>query len=120
MFAAGRLCSPRIRAATRRNMEIFSHATAGIAAVLALHLALTFSHAAEPPADVAKLAAQLAASDRDTRREAGHQLEKLGPAAKPALPALIAAIGDSDKQVWANALAAIAAIGPDEIGRAHV
>ena len=47
------------------------------------------------------------------RREAGHQLEKLGPGAKPALPALILAVGDSDKQVWANALAAIAAIGPD-------
>ncbi|MEO6741037.1 MAG: HEAT repeat domain-containing protein [Chthoniobacteraceae bacterium] len=81
--------------------------------MLALLFSILFSHAAEPLADVAKLATQLSASDRDTRREAGHQLEKLGPAAKPALPALIAAIGDSDKQVWANALAAIAAIGPD-------
>ncbi|MEO6785900.1 MAG: HEAT repeat domain-containing protein [Chthoniobacteraceae bacterium] len=75
-------------------------------------LAPTFSLAAEPTPDVAKLAAQLSASDRDTRREAGHQLEKLGPAAKPALHALIVATGDSDKQVWENALTAIASIGP--------
>ena len=84
-----------------------------LTAILALRLCTIFSFAAEPPADVAKLAEQLSASDRDTRREAGYRLEKLGPAAKPALPALIRAIEDSDKQVWANALAAIAAIGPD-------
>ena len=81
--------------------------------IFAAQLCALFSTAAEPPADVAKLAEQLAASDRDTRREAGYRLEKLGPAAKAALPALIRAVGDSDKQVWANALAAIAAIGPD-------
>ena len=84
-----------------------------LAAAIALLLVPSFSRAAEPPADVSKLAEQLAASDRDTRREAGYRLEKLGPAARPALPALIRAIEDSDKQVWANALAAIAAIGPD-------
>ena len=84
-----------------------------LTAIFAFQFCALFSVAAEPPADVAKLAEQLSASDRDTRREAGYRLEKLGPAAKPALPALIRAIGDSDKQVWANALAAIAAIGPD-------
>ncbi len=68
---------------------------------------------AEPPADVAKLSEQLSSSDRDTRREAGFRLEKLGPAAKAALPALLRALDDSDKQVWANAFAAIAAIGSD-------
>jgi HEAT repeat protein len=76
-------------------------------------LCANFSRAAEPPPDVAKLAQQLAATDRDARREAGHLLEKLGPAAKPALPELIKAMEDPDKQVWANAFAAIAAIGPD-------
>jgi HEAT repeat protein len=83
-----------------------------LAVILAWLLCAIFSAVAEPPPDVAKLAAQLGSTDRDTRREAGHALEKLGPAAKPALPELIKALDDSDKQVWANALAAIAAIGP--------
>lgn len=84
-----------------------------ILAASAWLLCTHLSPAAEPPADVSKLSEQLASSDRDTRREAGYRLEKLGPASKAALPALIRAIGDSDKQVWANALAAIAAIGPE-------
>src|SRR2546423_15511286 len=84
-----------------------------IAAGFALLLCPIFSVAAEPLADVAKLVEQLSASDRDTRREAAHQIEKLGPAAKPALHALITALDDSDKQVWESALAAIAALGPD-------
>ena len=83
-----------------------------LAAGIALLLCPSFSLAAETPADVAKLAAQLSSTDRDTRREAGHALEKLGPAAKPALQELIRALDDSDKQVWANAFSAIAAIGP--------
>jgi HEAT repeat protein len=83
-----------------------------VAAICALLLCVVFSGAAEPPPDVAKLAAQLSSTDRDTRREAGHLLEKLGPAAKGALPELIKALDDSDKQVWANAFSAIAAIGP--------
>ena len=85
----------------------------GLAAGFALLLCPIFSAAAEPPPDVAKLAAQLGSTDRDTRREAGHQLERIGPAAKSALPDLIKALDDPDKQVWANAFGAIAAIGPD-------
>ena len=84
----------------------------GIPRIFALLLCMIFSAVAEPPPDVAKLAAQLSATDRDARREAGHSLEKLGPAAKPALPELIKALDDPDKQVWANAFSAIAAIGP--------
>ena len=80
--------------------------------MLALLLSAIFSAVAEPAPDVAKLAAQLASTDRDTRREAGHALEKLGPAAKGALPELLKALDDSDKQVWANAFVTIAAIGP--------
>ncbi len=76
-------------------------------------LCVNFAPGAEIPADVTKLAEQLSASDRDARREAGFRLEKLGPGAKAALPALLRALDDSDKQVWANAFAAIAAIGPD-------
>ena len=84
-----------------------------IAASVALLMTAAISVAADTPADVEKLATQLTASDRDARRDAGLQLEKLGPAAKPALPALMKAIDDPDKQVWGNALGAIAAIGPD-------
>lgn len=80
---------------------------AGIAAAL-----LTSAFSA---ADVGKWAAQLAAPDRDARREASYQLLHLGPAAKAALPDLIKALDDSDKQVWSNALSAIAAIGPDAV-----
>jgi HEAT repeat protein len=64
-------------------------------------------------ADIPKLAEQLAAGDRDTRREASHQLLQLGHDAKPALAALIKALDDEDRQVWSNSIAAIAAIGPD-------
>ncbi len=84
----------------------------GIAAGFALLVCVNFSAAAEAPPDAAKLAEQLSATDRDTRREAGHLLEKLGAAAKPALPELIKALDDPDKQVWGNACSAIAAIGP--------
>jgi HEAT repeat protein len=91
-----------------------SYATfCGITKILAFLLCAFFSAAAEPPPDVAKLAVQLSSTDRDTRREAGHLLEKLGHAAKPALPELIKALDDPDKQVWTNAFAAISAIGPD-------
>ena len=72
-----------------------------------------FSFGAESDADVSKLAAQHGASDREVRREASYQLQRLGSAAKSALPELIKALDDSDKQVWANVIAAIAAIGPD-------
>ncbi len=93
---------------SRSRME----STRGLIAFFALLICAHFSAAAEPPPDVAKLASQLSATDREARREAGHLLEKLGPAAKAALPELLKAIDDPDKQVWSNALSAIAAIGP--------
>lgn len=96
----------------RRRMECGRAMFSGIAVLCTWLLCAIFSAGAEPPPDVAKLAAQLASPERDVRREAGHLLEKLGTAAKPALPELIKALDDSDKQVWANAFAAIAAIGP--------
>ena len=95
------------------RVSFYARTLCRIAASVALLLCPFFSLVAEPPPDVAKLAAQLSSTDRDTRREAGHALEKLGPAAKTALPELIKALDDSDKQVWANAFSAIAAIGPD-------
>ncbi len=82
------------------------------AARLALAIAPVIAHAEQKP-DPLKLAAQLTTGDRDAKREASFQLEKLGPAAKDAVPALIKALDETDSQIWANSIAAIAAIGPD-------
>ncbi len=109
---APRLLRVESRTHIHSRPKSFAVCSRGIAVIFALLLCAIFSAAAEPPPDVAKLAAQLGSTDRDSRREAGHLLEKLGPAAKPALPELIKALDDSDKQVWANAFSAIAAIGP--------
>ena len=81
--------------------------------IACLAIGAGFLFGAESDGDISKLAAQLGASDREARREASYQLQRLGSAAKTALPELIKALDDSDKQVWANAIAAIAAIGPE-------
>lgn len=60
----------------------------------------------------ASWAKQLEVGDRDGKREATYHLSKLGEGAKDALPALIQALGDNDKQVWSNAIAALANLGP--------
>ena len=60
-----------------------------------------------------KLNELMGSPERDQRREASHQLRVLGAGAKPMLPQLIAALGDSDPQVFADVTAAIAEIGPD-------
>jgi HEAT repeat protein len=79
-----------------------------------LLLAACSAFAAEPPkADPAKLAAQLGSPEVAVKREAIYQLGKIGPAAKAALPAIVAALDDPDKQVWTGALAVIANLGPD-------
>ncbi len=57
------------------------------------------------------LSQQLESQVLAVRRDAAFQLHKLGPAAQPALPALIKALDDPDKQVWSDAIAAIANIG---------
>lgn len=56
--------------------------------------------------------AELAAADRDTRRESVKTLHSLGPAAEPAVPALIKTMQDEDSYVSKMALKAILAIGP--------
>jgi HEAT repeat protein len=66
-----------------------------------------------PPPSVDKLTEQLASKDLPARREAAFQLLHLGAKAKPALPALLKALDDDDKQIWSYAIGAIAAIGPD-------
>ena len=68
--------------------------------------------AAEQKQTPAALARQVESPDREIRREATHQLARIGEPAKEALPALIKALGDDDKQVWSNAVTAIANLGP--------
>jgi hypothetical protein len=54
----------------------------------------------------------LAAPEAQDRRHAVEELRKIGPAAAEALPALIAAIGDADKEVRWAAAKPIGNIGP--------
>ena len=51
-------------------------------------------------ADVAVLSQELGAPNVAVRREAAYALDRMGAAAKEALPALIRALDDNDKQVW--------------------
>jgi HEAT repeat protein len=78
-----------------------------------LVLAASSAIGAEAPLPVEKLVSQLETGEVPVRRDASYHLLKLGPKAKDALPALIKALDDQDKQVWSNSVAAIAAIGPD-------
>lgn len=72
------------------------------------------ARADEPVPPIDKLIQQLGASEIPVRREAAFQLGRLGPSAvKPALPALIKALDDDDKQVWSYAITVIAALGPE-------
>ena len=77
--------------------------------------AFAVSGLAEEAASIEKLTQRLASSERDARRDAAYQLSRLGTAAKPALPALLKALRDDDKQVWAFALTAITALGPEAV-----
>jgi HEAT repeat protein len=69
--------------------------------------------AEEQPLPVDKLADQLTSRDLTVRREAAYELSQLGVRAKPALPALLKALDDDDKQVWSSVIAALAAMGPE-------
>ncbi len=80
---------------------------------LALLLVFAVRAAADEAPAIDKLVEQLSARESVVRREAAYQLDKLGPAAKPALPALINALGDSDKQVWSTVIGTITQLGPD-------
>ena len=65
-----------------------------------------------PPEPVSKLSEKLASSEKEIRREAAFQLDRLGLEGREALPALIKGLSDSDKQVWSSCVSAIAKIGP--------
>ncbi|MEP6670462.1 MAG: HEAT repeat domain-containing protein [Chthoniobacter sp.] len=84
-----------------------------LAAGLFSSLLVTGVLAEDAPPSINKLTEQLASKDLPARREAAFQLLHLGAAAKPALPALLKALDDDDKQIWSYVIQAIAAIGPD-------
>ncbi len=78
---------------------------------VALSFLLTTLAHADPALD--SLKTKLASTEIPQRREAIYDLSKLGPAAKAALPELIKATDDQDKQVWSGALTIIAELGPE-------
>jgi len=91
-------------------MRRFHRALATVAVAAAL---LSPAPGEDAPLSPEKLAQQLGASEVEHRREAAYQLNRLGLAAKPALPALIKALEEDDRQVWSSAVSAIAALGPE-------
>ena len=64
--------------------------------------------------DISRLIRDLQKGDENTRAEAADALGDLGADGKPALPALLSALGDEGERVRQNVLRAIIAIGPDE------
>jgi len=64
--------------------------------------------------DIPGLIRDLKGGDENTRAEAAESLGELGADGKPALPALLSALGDEGERVRQNVLRAIIAIGPDE------
>lgn len=62
--------------------------------------------------DLPELIGSMTSNDVGERREASFELSHIGPAAKPAVPALVKGLDDRDPQVWLNSAAAIAHIGP--------
>lgn len=73
---------------------------------------------AEEPADVTELVARLGNSDAAKRMEAVKQLERLGPEASEAMPALVKALDDPNEGVRRVALTAIARVSGDDPGTA--
>ncbi|MEO8350434.1 MAG: HEAT repeat domain-containing protein, partial [Chthoniobacteraceae bacterium] len=65
--------------------------------------------------DVPKLIADLKSQDVNTRRDAATKLGQMGPAARPAVTALVENLTDRDKQAWSNAMGALALIGPGAV-----
>ena len=76
--------------------------------ILSLLFVDVFARAEQPESSVADLIEQLKSEDRDLRREAAYQLDRLGAGSAEAAPILSEALKDSDQQIWwwsASALA---------------
>jgi len=74
--------------------------------------AITVAVAQVFAADVGELINDLTDGNKFTRREAARSLALLGPEAKPAVPALVAALDDDQDQVLFWASTALANLGP--------
>ncbi|MGB0597490.1 MAG: HEAT repeat domain-containing protein [Rubripirellula sp.] len=72
---------------------------------------LSSDHEADRLAAV-KYGEQLGSAELKERRDAAYALAKLGPAAIPAIDALVKALEDRDEQVWMQSAMAVARIGP--------
>ncbi|GEM_PF-2043000 len=80
-----------------------------VAAALSCLSARSFGQEEVP--SVQKLASDLLEGSREQRREAAYRLSQMGPAAAPALDALVRALDDRDRQVWFYSIDAIANMG---------
>ncbi|MGI9473834.1 MAG: HEAT repeat domain-containing protein, partial [Rubripirellula sp.] len=80
---------------------------------LCLLLLLLVGPATAQDADISveQLAERLQSVELDERRDAAYELARRGPAALPALKALIVGLSDRDEQVWMQSTMAIARIG---------
>jgi HEAT repeat protein len=87
---------------------------AAACAALCWVLAASAPWAAEEdaPRPAAALKGELASGDLKTRRDAAYWLHVLGPEAREAVPELVRALDDRDRQVWFYAVSALARIGP--------
>ena len=81
--------------------------------ILSLLFVAVFARAEQPELSVADLVEQLKSEDRDLRREAAYQLDRLGAKSAEAAPILSEALKDSDQQIWWWSASALAKIGPD-------
>ncbi len=75
--------------------------------------AAIFITATAGAADIGQIVEKLSANDREQRRDAAYQLSVLGAQARPALPALLKALDDPDRQVWAYAVTTLGTFGPE-------
>ncbi|MBI2923455.1 MAG: HEAT repeat domain-containing protein [Planctomycetes bacterium] len=83
-----------------------------------LALLLASTCLAEEAVDVSGLVSRLGSADAVERCNAAKELEKLGPKAAEAMPALVKALGDSNEGVRRAALHAIADVSGDDPGTA--
>ena len=81
--------------------------------ILVATAGLNLSAAVAQQPDVAALGQRLNHAEKEERRKAVYELQRLGQSAAPVVRQLARALGDRDDQVWQGATLALAAIGPE-------